>query len=172
MSNSPKKVLTLSIIYQHPRVLLGMKKRGFGAGRWNGFGGKVKANETIEQAARREVEEEAGVRPGDISLQGIIHFTFENDPKVLEVHIFRISELVGEPQETEEMKPKWFRTQEIPFKQIWPDDEVWFPLFLAGKAFRGTFHFDRPSDPEYAAKILKQDLQEVEPVMLEEPNVD
>ena len=23
------------------RILLGMKKRGFGAGRWNGFGGKV-----------------------------------------------------------------------------------------------------------------------------------
>jgi hypothetical protein len=38
-----KKILTLTIIYQHPRVLLGMKKRGFGAGRWNGFGGKVAA---------------------------------------------------------------------------------------------------------------------------------
>ena len=38
-----------------------MKKRGFGAGRWNGFGGKVAPAETIEDAARRELLEEAGV---------------------------------------------------------------------------------------------------------------
>lgn len=34
-------------------VLLGMKKRGFGAGKWNGFGGKVQPGETIEEAARQ-----------------------------------------------------------------------------------------------------------------------
>ena len=55
-----KKILTLCVIYQHPRVLLGMKKRGFGKGRWNGFGGKVKEGETIEEATKRETLEEAG----------------------------------------------------------------------------------------------------------------
>jgi len=45
-----KKIMTLCIIHQHPKVLLGMKKRGFGVGRWNGFGGKVNEGETIEQA--------------------------------------------------------------------------------------------------------------------------
>ncbi len=35
------------------RVLLGMKKRGFGAGKWNGFGGKVDPGETIVEAAAR-----------------------------------------------------------------------------------------------------------------------
>lgn len=47
------KLLTLVMVVQPGRVLLGMKKRGFGAGRWNGFGGKVQAGETIEDAARR-----------------------------------------------------------------------------------------------------------------------
>lgn len=47
------KLLTLVMVVQPGRVLLGMKKRGFGAGRWNGFGGKVHAGETIEDAARR-----------------------------------------------------------------------------------------------------------------------
>lgn len=56
-----KKLFTLCIIHQHPKILLGMKKRGFGAGRWNGFGGKVSAAETIEDAARREIREEAGI---------------------------------------------------------------------------------------------------------------
>lgn len=49
------KLLTLVLIVQPGRVLLGMKKRGFGAGKWNGFGGKVQPGETIEDAARRQV---------------------------------------------------------------------------------------------------------------------
>ena len=35
------------------RILLGLKKRGFGEGWWNGFGGKINHNETIEEAAKR-----------------------------------------------------------------------------------------------------------------------
>lgn len=50
-----KKILTLCIIHQENKVLIGMKKRGFGEGRWNGFGGKVQENETIEEAAKREL---------------------------------------------------------------------------------------------------------------------
>lgn len=48
-----RKLLTLVLVVQPGRVLLGMKKRGFGAGKWNGFGGKVQTGESIEQAARR-----------------------------------------------------------------------------------------------------------------------
>ena len=49
----PNKLLTLLFVVESDRVLLGMKKRGFGAGRWNGFGGKVDLDETIEEAAKR-----------------------------------------------------------------------------------------------------------------------
>lgn len=49
----PNKLLTLLFVVESDRVLLGMKKRGFGAGRWNGFGGKVDRDETIEEAAKR-----------------------------------------------------------------------------------------------------------------------
>jgi NADH pyrophosphatase NudC (nudix superfamily) len=47
------KLLTLVLIYNRTHVLLGMKKRGFGVGRWNGFGGKVQEGESLENAARR-----------------------------------------------------------------------------------------------------------------------
>ena len=40
-----------------------MKKRGFGANRWNGVGGKMEANDTtIEETAKRETQEEIGVK--------------------------------------------------------------------------------------------------------------
>lgn len=156
-----KKSLTLCMVCKDDKILLGMKKRGFGEGRWNGFGGKVDEGESIESAASRELREEVGLEPKDLNKVGILEFSFETDPKILEVHIFKISNYVGEPQESEEMKPQWFKFNEIPFKQMWPDDEYWFPYLLSGKLFKGKFHFDRPSDAEYSAKILSQELFEV-----------
>ncbi len=50
----PKKVLTLVYILKGDEILLGLKKRGFGTGKWNGFGGKVKLDEeTILDGAIR-----------------------------------------------------------------------------------------------------------------------
>ena len=48
-----RKLLTLVFIIEQDKILLGMKKRGFGVGWWNGFGGKVQQDETIEEAAKR-----------------------------------------------------------------------------------------------------------------------
>lgn len=137
-----KKQLTLAIIHQHPRILLGMKKRGFGKGRWNGFGGKVSAEETVQDAAKREMQEEAGIEVMDLEKVGIIDFEFKDNPEISQVHIFRSSIFLGEPMESEEMKPQWFHIDEIPFEKMWPDDPYWMPLFLGGKKFRGRFLFD------------------------------
>ncbi len=139
----PKKILTLCLIHQHPRILLGMKKRGFGAGRWNGFGGKVQPGETIEAAAKREFLEEASVKVGDIEKVGILNFEFQSNPEILECHIFHALNFEGEPAESDEMKPQWFEVSAIPFKDMWPDDIHWMPLFLAGKKFTGKFLFGK-----------------------------
>ena len=137
-----RKILTLCIVHQHPKILLGLKKRGFGSGRWNGFGGKVKDGESIADAARREVAEEAGIMVSDPVRTGIMEFEFKGNPEILEMHIFRAVNFTGEPRESEEMKPQWFSIDEIPFHQMWPDDAYWMPLFLSGKKFRGRFLFD------------------------------
>ncbi|MDE1151586.1 MAG: 8-oxo-dGTP diphosphatase [Micavibrio sp.] len=136
-----RKLLTLCLLWQPPRILLGMKKRGFGAGRWNGFGGKVAPGETIEDAARREFLEEAGITVGAIRKQGLLEFEFEGSDEILEVHVYGASDYTGDVTESEEMKPQWFDVDDIPFKDMWPDDELWFPAFFSGKNFTGTFLF-------------------------------
>ncbi len=137
-----KKILTLCIIHQHPKILLGMKKRGHGEGKWNGFGGKVEEGETIEEAARRETKEESGVEINEINKLGIVEFCYQDGSGNMEVHIFRAKEFAGNPAESGEMKPKWFRVDEIPYDQMWPDDKYWLPLFLKGKNFKGKFLFN------------------------------
>ncbi len=135
-----------------------MKKRGFGAGKWNGFGGKVFETETIEDAVKREFQEEAGIEVGQLKKVGIMEFEFKGNPEVLEVHIFGSYNFSGEPIESEEMKPQWFHINEIPFDEMWPDDRYWMPLFLNGKKFKGKFLFGE------SGIILEQKLTEVEEI--------
>jgi 8-oxo-dGTP diphosphatase / 2-hydroxy-dATP diphosphatase len=135
------KVLTLCIVREGSKVLLGLKKRGFGVGRWNGFGGKIDKGETIEKAAKREIFEEAGIEVKDLEKVGILEFKFKSSGDIFETHIFCTENYSGEPTESEEMKPAWFETDKLPFKKMWPDDFYWYPLFLAGKKFVGEFLF-------------------------------
>ncbi|MDD3292504.1 MAG: 8-oxo-dGTP diphosphatase [Candidatus Pacebacteria bacterium] len=148
-----KKVLTLCLIVDENKILLGMKKRGFGEGRWNGFGGKVEEGESIEEAAKREVLEEVGINVKDLNKKGVIDFEFLNDNSLLEVHIFKACDYSGSPVETEEMKPQWFDILDIPFSEMWPDDLYWLPLFLKNKNFKGKFIFEDKN------KIISHDLE-------------
>src|SRR3989344_4607404 len=137
--HNPSGLRTLVLLHQGNLILLGQKKRGFGAGRWNGFGGKVEPGETMRAAAQREVQEECGLQVSNLVQRGQLAFTFAHDPLVLDVHIFSAEEFTGEPHETEEMKPRWFAIADIPYDTMWTDDRHWLPLFLQGKSFVGQF---------------------------------
>ena len=96
-------------------VLLGMKKRGFGAGKWNGYGGKVQVGESIAKAFLRELSEESGLTATESSLEQIAYLEFF----FLEKPIFACTTFVlhswsGKPQETDEMLPKWFSIDSLP----------------------------------------------------------
>lgn len=154
-----KTVLTIGIIYQPPRVLLGLKKGGrMGVGKWNGFGGHVEDGETIEENLGREIEEESALSVIRKEKIGIIEFEFQNEPgKILETHIFLVREFSGEPQETEEMRPAWFDIKDIPYNNMWTVDRYWLPQVLGGKKIRGRVLYDNKE----LMNILGKDLREV-----------
>lgn len=150
-----KILQTLTLIYKQNQILLGMKKRGFGQDRWNGFGGKVQPNEEIRTAAMRELLEEANIQVADLKPRGILTFEFGGQPDILEVHLFSADEFIGEPKETEEMKPQWFDLDKIPFDSMWPDDPYWLPLILQSKNVEGKFLFrDKNAVLKHEIKII------------------
>jgi 8-oxo-dGTP pyrophosphatase MutT (NUDIX family) len=150
-----KKLMTLGLLFENDRVLFGMKKRGFGVGRWNGFGGKVKGGETIEESFVREYEEESTIKVTKYEKWGVIEFEFKDNPEILEVHFYKVLEYSGDAKETDEMKPQWFKKSEIPYNKMWPDDRYWMPMFLRGKKFRGKIFFENQDVISY------YDLREV-----------
>ncbi|MFH1404913.1 MAG: 8-oxo-dGTP diphosphatase [Patescibacteria group bacterium] len=137
-----RSVQVLCMIHKHPYILLGMKKRGFGKGRWNGFGGKVKEGETVDDAVCRELKEESGLDAIHLQKHGIIEFEFPHDDFLIEGHIYRCEHYEGELIESDEMIPKWFHVNELPFESMWQDDQHWINYLLDEKFFKARFVFD------------------------------
>lgn len=141
MNDRPKKQLTLAVLHSGTHVLLGMKKRGFGEGLWNGFGGKIRAGESVETAARREVREECGIELKECRPRGTLTFEFAGQEELLEVHVFSSADFRGQPAETDEMRPQWYRFVDVPYGKMRADDRHWLPRVLAGENVQGRFYF-------------------------------
>ena len=123
------------------RVLLQLKADGrFGAGFWNGPGGKAAEGESPEEATVREVREETGLTVRDLRDHGTLTFFF-GDAAVPEfsVHVFSSDRFEGELEASDEGRLEWFPEDRLPFDRMWPDDRVWVPHLIAGRRFRGTF---------------------------------
>ncbi|RLE74587.1 MAG: NUDIX hydrolase [Thermoprotei archaeon] len=131
---------TLLYIIQNERVLLILKKRGLGSGLFNGVGGKVERGETIEEAVIRECIEEVRVKPLNLKWMGLLEF-YNNNELYGYVHVYTANSYEGEPRETDEAKPIWFRFDEIPYDKMWGDDTFWLPHVLNGKKIYGRFWF-------------------------------
>lgn len=124
------------------QICLAMKKRGFGAGKWNGAGGKPNQEESIETCAIRETEEEIHVTPNELFKIGEIEFYFPHRTEWNQrVHIFFCESWLGDPKESEEMQPKWFMTNNIPFADMWSSDAHWLAETIEGKYVHGSITF-------------------------------
>ncbi len=161
MKNDKKSItdVTNMLFIDGDKILLGLKKRGFGMGKYNGFGGKPHQNESILDAAIREAREESGLIVKECYKAGIIDF---GDSYLLRMHVYVCTKWVGEPTESDEMKPVWFATDKIPYDQMWKDDAYWLPLVLEGKKIKATFIFMNNDD------ILGTDDNEIVDYKLEE----
>lgn len=139
-----KFTMTLLFLVRGEEVLLAFKKRGFGANRYNGVGGKLDSGETVNQAMTREAQEEIGITPTTYEQVALINFDefFKGEPAKIEMHIFISNRWQGEPVESEEMAPQWFKKDRLPLDQMWHDDPFWLPQVLQDKKIKAWFKLD------------------------------
>ncbi|MBM4467799.1 MAG: NUDIX domain-containing protein [Chloroflexi bacterium] len=145
---------TLCFLIRAEAILLGLKKVGFGAGKYGGFGGKVEAGETPEMAAVREMAEETGIKLAAEELQRVGHLTFlfPYQPAWSQVvHVFLARSWDGQAVESAEARPVWCPTSEIPYARMWQDSAYWLPRILAGQQVRARFTFRE--DNESVAEV-------------------
>jgi 8-oxo-dGTP diphosphatase len=118
-----------------PEVLLGLKRTGFGTGKIVGIGGHVEPGESDSEAAVREVMEETGVslRVEDLTDAGAVNFVFPAKPEWnMSTRLFTARTWQGEPADSDEVLPEWFRTDTLPVERMWQDADHWLPVVLEG----------------------------------------
>lgn len=137
----PVDAAVLTFIRRDGQLLLILKKRGLGHGKFNAPGGRIEPGETPEQAAVRETQEEVGLTPLRLHGAGRLDFAF-TDGYSLRCHVFTADACEGTLSETDEAAPFWCAEDEIPYGRMWADDRLWIPLMLQGRPFTGQFVFD------------------------------
>jgi len=135
---------TLMFIIDEDRreVLLIRKKRGLGAGKINGPGGKIDPGETSLECAVRETQEELGVTALNPAHHGELWFQFVDGLR-MHVDVWVSTRHEGNAVETPEALPLWTPLDALPFDQMWADDEHWLArTLLERRRFIGRFEFD------------------------------
>jgi len=132
---------TLLFICAGGQVLLIRKRRGHGAGKINGPGGKLDPGETPLACAVRETREEVGVEAHDVRLAAVMRFVERAGEDWLG-YVFVAAGYQGIPKTTAEAVPQWFGVAALPFAEMWEDDRIWLPRVLAGERLRGDFLFE------------------------------
>lgn len=130
--------------YPAPAVLLGLKRRGFGQGKFTGFGGKVDNDESIAAAALRELAEEARIHTTTDALAniGCIEFRFPMQPAWNQcVWLFLVEHWRGVPTSSTEMAPAWFAFDRLPYERMWDDAVHWLPHALHNRRLTATITF-------------------------------
>lgn len=105
------------IILRDGRVLLGERQGSHGAGTWALPGGHLEFGESVEACARRETEEETGLRLSDITPAPYTNDVMPSEGKHYVTVFVLAHALPGEAQRMEPNKCKewrWFRWSELP----------------------------------------------------------
>jgi 8-oxo-dGTP pyrophosphatase MutT (NUDIX family) len=162
---TPVRQVVLCFLVRDAQVLLARKKRGFGAGKWTGVGGKPLPGETFEATALRETQEEIGVEGRALEPVATLNFYFPYMPVEWDwnqqAHVYLIREWQGKPGESEEVAPRWFNLDDVPLDNMWADSRYWLPQVLGGERITADFIYDSTNDAIEAYVVSQGALQDM-----------
>ncbi len=157
---------TLCFILNDDKILLLNKSKGLlGQGKWNAPGGKILPNEEPKACAIREVLEETRLIIRNAEEVGLIYF-YSNSQRlspIWTVHTFLSRQFDGVPIDGREGRLKWFSVDNLPFDEMWEDDQYWYRLALNGTRFVGWFYysgdFEKLIDHKIELKSLPNQIE-------------
>jgi len=104
------------VVVQNGQVLLGKRKGSHGAGMWSLSGGHLEFGESVEECAKRELEEETGLKALDIRVGPWTNDIIDEDKHYITLFAF-VRRFEGEVRLLEPEKCEgwhWFDVKSLP----------------------------------------------------------
>lgn len=104
------------------RVLIARRPEGAHQGGWWEFpGGKLRRGETPLQGLIRELREELGIEVR--AARPLLAYRHEYPERVIDLHVWRVTEFVGEPAGVEGQPLRWVAIAELTTVGLLPGDQ-------------------------------------------------
>ncbi|CAH1400639.1 unnamed protein product [Nezara viridula] len=143
--------ISLVIVKNENKVLLGLCKRGFNKDKYCVPGGVLQPKEDLQSCAIKNPKEQCGITIEKLEKVGKIEVKFAGVQELLQFHIFMSDSYSGDIKETKEMTPEWFPLSDVPYDKMWQDMTVWLPHVLKGKKVKAFFIYQNE-------ELIYQDL--------------
>ncbi len=149
MSTSPRIVQgSVIFVVDGDRVLLLQRNHQPFAGKWDGLQGLVEFGETPEEAARREVYEEAGLVLDLCEQRGHLLLYNVERPLTISADLFVATVREGTLRGSEEGEPVWVPLADVPHTDLVGFVHITLPLVLTpGSLLVGTIRHLASGDP-------------------------
>lgn len=111
-------------------LLKGAPHKKIWAGKYNGLGGHVEHGETVQAAARREIEEESGVPIANLRLRGVVTIDTGDAAAGIGLFVFTAEAFSRATRASNEGTLEWVRPADLPTLNTVEDLPVLLPLVL------------------------------------------
>lgn len=131
-------------------------------GKYNGLGGKLELDESPQEAARREVLEESGLKiePHEFKVRGTLHFPNFKPAKKEDWLVFVIVATLPVGQTPWSSGPEgelsWVNRERILDLNLWEGDRHFIPFVLEGNPFMGTIWYQDGKVSRYSLEQLSK----------------
>jgi 8-oxo-dGTP diphosphatase len=169
-----RKVIPAVLIYVRSaddRILMIHRLGGVGgqgkpgdyhAGKWNGMGGKLEADESPWQGARRELREETGIELSEqeLKLLGTLQFPNFKAHKSEDWLCFVFTARLSQVSSAVKLAPcdegvlQWVPASDLLSLNLWPGDRHFIPHVLEDKPFAGMIRYQGQDVIEHRVEPL------------------
>lgn len=103
------------------------------SGKWIGVGGHFEGQETPEECVRREIYEETGLMPGELTYCGRVFFDSDTYPPE-EMFLFVCDDFSGDLiEDCQEGRLEWVHRDMLQTLPMWEGDAIFLDLIRQGK---------------------------------------
>ena len=118
------------------------------SGKWNGLGGKLEADESPQEAAKREFFEESGIElpEPDFRHLGVLQFpnfkAHKSEDWVCWIFLVQVPMGFEPLKRVTEGSLHWIKADQMLTLNLWPGDVLFLPLVLKNRPFFGSIWYE------------------------------